>query len=73
MSQVTIDAPLSEKLRALASSVELVDAAGRVLGRYIPETVDSEPPMSAEELERRRKEPGGRSLAEIQADLEKRV
>ncbi len=68
MSQMVIDTQLSEKLRALAAPVEFVDESGRVLGRYVP--VSAGPRISEEELARRRQEPGGRTLAEIMADLE---
>jgi len=59
--------------------VEVCDASGRTLGYFhpvIPAGVAAkeglEPPFSEEEIERRRKEPGGRPLAEILADLDKR-
>jgi hypothetical protein len=46
------------------------------LGTYFPELETTkwenlEPQLSPEELERRRREPGGRKLSDILADLEK--
>jgi len=75
MSQLTVDATLSAKLRDLAGPVEIVDESGRILGRYVPQGKDTatEGQISAEELARRRQEPGGRPLAEILADLEKQA
>ena len=77
MSRLVVDAQLPAKLAALTQPVELVDVSGRVLGTYFPdfnasEWEDREPPLSAEELERRRREPGGRKLSDILNDLENR-
>jgi hypothetical protein len=76
MSRLVVDALLPEKLRVATEPVELVDASGRVLGTYFPELETTkwenlEPQLSPEELERRRREPGGRKLSDILADLEK--
>jgi hypothetical protein len=78
MSRITIDAALSEQLRGLAQPVELCDASGKVLGRYVPTPTVKDPRMEPQiddaELERRKLQDGkGRTLSEIMADLEKRA
>lgn len=78
MIQVTVDTVLRTKLHNLTQALELCDESGRVLGRFSP-TLDLsqyeglEPQISEEELQRREREGGGRSLADIIADLEKRA
>jgi hypothetical protein len=59
MTKLIVDATLPEKLVGLVHPVELCDAAGRVMGRYFPHLDPDEydlepPPMSEEELQRRR-------------------
>lgn len=76
MSQITLDSHSIEKLVAVTHAVDVCDKSGRVVGKFIP-TVDSsgidrEPKITEEELRRRMREIGGRSLSEIMADLEKR-
>jgi hypothetical protein len=44
-----------------------------VLGHFVPRDRRKEPQISEEEIQRRLKQGGGRSLAEIMADLEKRA
>jgi hypothetical protein len=57
--------------------IEIFDKSGHLLGYFIPAEDKSlyknvvEPPLSAEEAQRRRSEPG-RSLPEILRDLESR-
>jgi hypothetical protein len=56
--------------------VELCDGSGRTLGYFYPagyeglSEEDRRGPFSDEEIERRRKEPGGKPLAEILKRLE---
>jgi hypothetical protein len=78
MSKVVLDETLRAKLNDLTEHVEICDPAGNTLGHYLPAELyhrllyeGVEDPISDEELERRLGEPGGRSLAEILADLEK--
>ncbi len=78
MNRIVIDQASVAKLGALDQAAELCDEAGHVLGYFTPthdhsiyEGVDS--PLSAEELERRFQRGGGRSLAEIMVDLERRA
>jgi hypothetical protein len=77
MSRITIDASLPDKLLALTHPVELCDARGQVVGRFTPVLAGRfegvEPQISEEEIQRRKQEGGGRKLAEIMADLEKRA
>jgi hypothetical protein len=71
--KLTIDATLPEKLLTLTYPVELVDPQGRVVGRYTPVSAvrsdAMEPKISEEELDRRERQGGGRTLAAIMADL----
>ena len=76
MSRLIADAMLPEKLKTLSQPVELVDASGHILGTFLPHFDASkweglEPQISAEEMERRRKEPGGRPLKNIVDDWRK--
>jgi hypothetical protein len=78
MSRIVIDATLPEKLLTLVQPVELCDGGGRVVGRFVP-IVDAtrfaelRPQISEKEIARRKCEGGGRTLAKILADLEKRA
>lgn len=75
MNRIVVDASLHELLPQLPVSVQLVDAAGNVLGVFTPDpavVAAWEAEVPEEELQRREAEPGGRTLAEIMADLEKR-
>jgi hypothetical protein len=78
MTRVIVDTTVRAQLDKIKEPAELCDEAGRVLGRYLP-VLDAtlyqrmEVPISEEELDRREREAGGRSLAEILADLEKRA
>lgn len=72
MSKVTLDDALRSKLNGLNEHLEICDADGRTLGHYLPAEVyrellvsGSKAHISDEELERRDREPGGRTLAEI--------
>ncbi len=77
MTKVILDSTTSAILRQLSEQVELVDESGIPLGTFIPAekkrpSETPEIPLSIEELKKRSAgEPGGRSLAEILADLEK--
>ena len=75
MTKIVIDAALRSKLRGLKEAAKLVDEAGHVLGDFLPASYakDREPQIDEEEIERRLRAGGGRSLAEILADLEKRA
>jgi hypothetical protein len=65
------------KFAGLTERVAVYDASGRTLGYFTPSASPSlyegvEIPISDAELERISNEGGGRTLAEILADLEKR-
>lgn len=74
MTKITVDAETAQKLRAAGEYVELCDPDGKPIGHFCP-PVDPElyktvkVPFTDEELERFAREPGGRSLEEIMADL----
>src|SRR5262249_51323114 len=72
MSKVIIDEGLRARLNNLNEQHELCDPAGNTLGRYLPEDMYREmllacadAQITQEELQRRRQEPRGRTLAEI--------
>jgi hypothetical protein len=75
MPQIIVDETLHQKLLQILQPVELVDAGGQVLGRFVPETsrYHLDPNISDEELGRREEAGGGRSLGEIISDLERRL
>ena len=67
---------LLEMLGGVTQSVELCDSTGRTLGVFMPrrthhDYVGYESPLSPEEINRVRKEEGGRPLADILRDLER--
>lgn len=74
MSLVNLDRPTVAKLGNLNERLELHDETGRLLDFFEPLGNGerySEPPITREEIQRRLNAGGGRSLAEILADLEK--
>lgn len=78
MIRIVIDAALEDTLRAAEEQAELCNSAGEVLGLFLPKADRSmyeraKPPSSDAEIQRRLKAGGGRTLAEIMADLQKRT
>jgi len=79
MKQVTLDPILRSQLNGLSEEqLEILDEKGQTLGHFLPAAlykkmlyaaVETSCPFSKEELERRAKETGGRSLAEIWKSL----
>ncbi len=78
MTKILVDESLRKKLSRVDELAELCDKSGQTLGFFYP----AEPketklppglksPISEKELDRRRKEPGGHTLGEIWAELEK--
>ncbi len=72
MSRVVLDDQLRSKLNGLNDQLEICDEVGRTLGHFVPEALYrqlliawSKAQISDAELERRRQEPRGRTLAEI--------
>jgi hypothetical protein len=77
VNKVILDRTALATLGRLNEGAEVCDESGKVLGFFTPlsnaalyEGVDA--PISAEELKRRSKQGGGRTLPAIMADLEKR-
>ena len=78
MTKVILDQALLSKLSLLREPAEVCDEAGHTLGYFTPVGDRSlyknvKVPFTEEELNRFEQEPGGRALAEILSDLEKRA
>jgi hypothetical protein len=76
MTQITIDAPTSAKLKDAREMVELRDESGRIVGHFLPGPPRDANgniivPFSEVELERRSQERSGRPLKDILNDLAK--
>jgi hypothetical protein len=77
MTQIILDAKVSNQLHALTRAVELCDPSGQVLGRFVPLIDLSEweplsPDINEEELDRRGQSNEKRyTTAEVLAHLEK--
>jgi hypothetical protein len=78
MTTILLDDALRQKLNGLNAEIELRDETGKVVGHVLPADkyqsllyASAKNRLSDEELKRRSEEPGGRSLAEILADLER--
>jgi hypothetical protein len=76
MSKVIVDETLRAHLPDLAEQLEFCDEHGKTLGHFLPESVYQafvrswmEANISEDELQRRRAEPRGRTLAEIWKSL----
>ena len=66
------DAAMVEQLRQAQTVLNLTDAAGTLIGQFIPgDPFAAEPPITEEELQQLEKQEGGRRLADILADLER--
>ncbi len=77
MSSIVITDPsLAAQFRFSTPEAQVVDASGRVIGRFIPEEPLPQPPYdgikspyTVEQLDAFEKEEGGKSLAEIWQSL----
>lgn len=76
MIKITVPDAASNQLAAANDPVVICDSTGKVLGTFFPRIVHDpslyagiESPLTPEERERRRKEPGGKTLAQIWKDL----
>lgn len=72
MTTVLLDKELREKLKDLEHEIILTDESGQKIGRYVPEAEymkmlyeRAKLKLSDEELEKARREAGGRSTAEV--------
>jgi len=79
MVRITIDDELKRRLSESGRLVEIVDTDGRLVGKFVPETGDSDeweivyPSLSEEELNRRLHSPGPRyTTEEVKEHLRKR-
>jgi hypothetical protein len=76
MENLILDAALVGRLILVKQPVQLCTPDGQVLGQFTPigapDAADGRPFISAEELHKRITGKGGRTWAEIKADLEKR-
>jgi hypothetical protein len=74
MKRLVLDAAVLSKLPEMLTPVELVDAAGNVIGTFVPDLskYGLAVPFTEEELREAETSPGGRTLDEIMADLERR-
>ena len=73
MTKVTLDSATLAKLHHLTELIEVCDESGKTVGYYHPAVTVKGPRISDEEIARRMGQGGGRSLAEILADLEKKA
>jgi hypothetical protein len=72
MTQILLDANLARQLKTAADPVELCDPAGEVVGHFTPVPRPKiKVPFTEEEIKKSKQKTGGRSLADILADLEK--
>lgn len=80
MSQIVVKGEMSDTLAAISGEADLVDESGRLLGHFIRVAPDTDPQkidwpradfpaISEEEIQRRRKQSCGRTLAEIWKSL----
>ncbi|HUE71452.1 MAG TPA: hypothetical protein VMP01_11265 [Pirellulaceae bacterium] len=76
MSQITLPDAAISQLAASHDPVVICDSAGKAIGTFFPEIVHDpslyagvESPLTSEERERRLKEPGRKTLAQIWKDL----
>jgi hypothetical protein len=72
MNRITVDNSLKAQLDAISEPVEVVDESGRTLGHFLPALpmgASDRCPYSATDIERLRREEGGRPLAEIWKSL----
>jgi hypothetical protein len=75
MSKIILDPELRGKLNGLTQQVEVCDESGRTVGHFVPvETYEKllyalaeaqRPQRSGEDIEKRRRETGGRTLPDI--------
>jgi hypothetical protein len=74
MTKVVLDQRTRAQLHDLKEPLQFVDESGRLLGLFTPNIDPAllQPQVSEEEIQRRLAHGGGRPLADILHDLEKR-
>jgi hypothetical protein len=77
MMQITVDGVMQAQLENAINPLEVRDTSGRLLGHFVPtlsapKSGRGGPTITHEEMDRREKAGGGRPLAAIIADLERR-
>jgi hypothetical protein len=72
MNRITLDQTMRSKPGDVSKQSEICDEQGKVVGYYLPLVADgpslyrwAEAQVTPEELERRAREPGGKTTAEI--------
>lgn len=72
MTRIQLDSSLRSKLPDLSQPFEVCDEAGKAVGRFIPLGKGADPPISREEIERRKQNKDkAYSTAEVLAHLER--
>jgi hypothetical protein len=70
MKRIVVNGVLRSKLAKITKTVDLCDDKGRKLGTFTPEPiVPWDPSITQKELDRRARQPGGKTLAEIMKNL----
>lgn len=73
MSTIILEPQLAKRFSEVSGQTEVRDENGNLFGLFFPAPPKPyEPTFTKEELNRAEAEPGGRSLAEILADLKAR-
>ena len=73
MTRLLLDADLARQLKASPDALELSDPTGEVVGHFMPVGKHKMAvPFSEDEIKKSKAKTGGRPLADILADLEKR-
>lgn len=73
MSTIVLEQQTAKQFSEVSGQTEIRDETGRLCGLFFPAPPPPyEPSFTKEELDRAESEPGGRSLAEILADLQAR-
>jgi hypothetical protein len=74
MTRLIVSSELRSQLLTAGDYTEICDAQGHLLGYFMPKSVSDDiyRPPTDEELAEAEREPGGRPLADILRDLERR-
>ena len=75
MTTIVLNKQLLGRFTGIHEEAEVRDESGNLCGKFVPINHPNDrfiPPFTKEELDLAAAEPGGRSLAEILADLESR-